>query len=292
MRILVLGDAMEDRYIIGRTTRTNPEGDWPLVTVDEILEFPGGAANVERNLQNLGAITLLADGWGEIVKSRLLLVDRVIFRFDVGHVQSLIRKKWDLDELGNVHLGVNSAASWDAIIVSDYGKGSVDDELAEWVRGLHQPTFVDCKVRPDRWASWVDAVFPNAAEYEAHRGIYDGARMVVVKKGKLGADVMLDGCLALAGRSHADESKVKNVAGAGDTVVAAFVVAALAFGKPFQLRSTVNSCLRFAMKAAALAVEQPYTYAPTIDEIERAFGVTETEVRIREAMRSVRTATP
>ncbi len=130
-------------------------------------------------------------------------------------------------------------------------------------------------------------MLPNVAEYAAHEKVYYRTHVLIIKRGALGADVLVEGRPLLTAPSLANVRKVQNVAGAGDTVVAAFVVAALAHGKPLQLRDTLNSCLRFAMKAAALAVEQPYTHAPTLDEIEKAFGITETEIRIRKALHAV-----
>jgi len=53
-RILVVGDVMLDRFIWGRVTRVSPEAPVPVVEVVRESAFPGGAANVARNIRALG----------------------------------------------------------------------------------------------------------------------------------------------------------------------------------------------------------------------------------------------
>ena len=54
-RVLVVGDAMLDRYIFGRITRISPEAPVPVMVVEKELAQPGGAGNVVHNLIGLGA---------------------------------------------------------------------------------------------------------------------------------------------------------------------------------------------------------------------------------------------
>ncbi|WP_376096394.1 D-glycero-beta-D-manno-heptose-7-phosphate kinase [Roseomonas sp. CCTCC AB2023176] len=53
--VLVVGDAMLDRYVYGRVNRISPEAPVPVLTVDREVAMPGGAGNVVRNLTALGA---------------------------------------------------------------------------------------------------------------------------------------------------------------------------------------------------------------------------------------------
>ena len=60
-RVLVVGDAMLDRYWIGEVERISPEAPVPIVKVSQEEERAGGAANVARNAAALGArVTLLS----------------------------------------------------------------------------------------------------------------------------------------------------------------------------------------------------------------------------------------
>ena len=53
--VLVVGDAMLDRYVYGRVARVSPEAPVPVLTVEREVALPGGAGNVVRNLTALGA---------------------------------------------------------------------------------------------------------------------------------------------------------------------------------------------------------------------------------------------
>jgi D-beta-D-heptose 7-phosphate kinase/D-beta-D-heptose 1-phosphate adenosyltransferase len=54
-RVLVVGDAMLDRYIFGRVQRMSPEAPVPVLSLASELDEPGGAGNVVHNLCALGA---------------------------------------------------------------------------------------------------------------------------------------------------------------------------------------------------------------------------------------------
>ena len=49
-RLLVVGDLMLDEFIWGRVSRISPEAPVPVVQVTSESYYPGGAANVARNL--------------------------------------------------------------------------------------------------------------------------------------------------------------------------------------------------------------------------------------------------
>ena len=63
--ILVLGDLMLDRYLWGQVNRISPEAPVPVVAVNKETSCLGGAGNVSRNLQSLGASVLLAGQVGD-----------------------------------------------------------------------------------------------------------------------------------------------------------------------------------------------------------------------------------
>nr|MBP7622171.1 hypothetical protein [Gemmatimonadales bacterium] len=53
--VLVVGDVMLDRYLMGDVERISPEAPVPIVTVVDEHAVPGGASNVAANLSALGA---------------------------------------------------------------------------------------------------------------------------------------------------------------------------------------------------------------------------------------------
>jgi D-beta-D-heptose 7-phosphate kinase/D-beta-D-heptose 1-phosphate adenosyltransferase len=52
--VLVIGDVMLDRFLVGRVTRISPEAPVPIVTFDHETRRVGGAANVAHNVRALG----------------------------------------------------------------------------------------------------------------------------------------------------------------------------------------------------------------------------------------------
>ena len=53
--VMVMGDAMLDRYVFGSVSRISPEAPVPVLSAERELALPGGAGNVVRNLTALGA---------------------------------------------------------------------------------------------------------------------------------------------------------------------------------------------------------------------------------------------
>lgn len=257
MKFLVVGDSMVDRYWIGEIARLNPEKhSAPLLRHRATVDRLGGAANVASNIRAMGAeAVLVGQSEGVIVKNRLYdSEDGILARFDYEEECKPAADEKILE----------SAKDCCAVIVSDYGKGAIDDRVADKINGLCLPTFADVKVRPDRWAPWCEVMFPNLLEYEAHVDDYRWAGLVLVKCGPRGAKILQRGIQ----RSPTLPSKarfVTNPAGAGDTILASYVAAYMALGltRPLDQRSDLS--LRMAMDFAGAAVEQPFTEAPTFD---------------------------
>src|SRR5260370_29769669 len=64
-RVLVVGDAMLDRYVFGHVGRISPEAPVPVLAVERELAEPGGAGNVVHNLCALGAATAFVSVVGD-----------------------------------------------------------------------------------------------------------------------------------------------------------------------------------------------------------------------------------
>ena len=259
MKFLVVGDQMVDRYWIGNICRLNPERhSAPLVNYHRIVDRPGGAANVAANIEAMGAeVALVSQGAGAIVKNRLLDEhDGVVARFDQDNeCQPISPNKI-----------VEAADGCCAVVVSDYGKGAIDQYVVDQVKALDLPTFADVKVRPDRWSQWCEAMFPNEHEYAMHKDDYRWSRLVVIKCGARGAKILQRG-VQLDGLYPSHAARVKNVAGAGDTTVAVYAAAYMALGLKVSQQSRLTCPLSMAMEFAGIAVASLLTSAPTFDEV-------------------------
>jgi len=193
MRVVVVGDAILDRWLHGRSTRLSREAPVPVVDLDERLDVPGGAANTAINLAALGAqVRLLAvlgddpegatlrdataaagvDTAGVVLhpsrrtlaKHRLTAAGQLLLRFDQGTTDPLAG-----EAEAALAAAVRAAlADADALVVSDYEGGvrapAVLRALARWRHCGARVCTVDAR-SPAAWRTLrPTAVKPNYAE--------------------------------------------------------------------------------------------------------------------------------
>lgn len=201
-RILVVGDVMLDWFIWGAVSRISPEAPVPVVEVQRESRYPGGAANVARNLTPFGTKVDLSGLYGKDPNGALLLetlaaanigVDFCLEEAEmqtitktrvVARHQQVVRidreKRRPIPEsqvAGLLDRIAPILSEVDGIIIEDYGKGLITPEL---VAGLlkaaedHEITItVDPKPgNPIEWRG-VTTVKPNRSEAFASAGIED-----------------------------------------------------------------------------------------------------------------------
>lgn len=245
LRILVIGEAMEDRYIIGHVHRLSAEAPIPVVDVDKKIIFPGGAGNVAANVQSLGgeAVPIYQPDYRMPIKHRLMVSDHQLARWDeFDSASPLTDHQLDMAELYMKDV--------DGVILSDYGKGMFTGPTIKRLATLagNLPTFIDTKQDPFWFLPFANAWhFPNLKEYRQFCMAYEDLENVVLKRGS-------EGLQFGDHKVPAKARKIRSVNGAGDTVIAAFALYYL-------LNGQVDVALEAAAKAAGLACEQPYTTA-------------------------------
>lgn len=209
VRVLVVGDAMLDRFIVGRVTRISPEAPVPVVAFDHEMARIGGAANVAHNVVALGGSARLVAPTGmDDTASALTQACREAgiatsfagdgsrpttakVRVVTERNQQVARIDYegDSDIAGDVESRIvtavrQHASESDAIIVSDYRKGCVTARVMRAVVEAAATTgvgvFVDPKIAHlDRYAG-ATVVTPNHHEAEAATHVrirsYDDAR--------------------------------------------------------------------------------------------------------------------
>ncbi|HUJ08387.1 MAG TPA: D-glycero-beta-D-manno-heptose-7-phosphate kinase [Verrucomicrobiae bacterium] len=200
LRIVVVGDVMLDRFIWGRVSRISPEAPVPVVEVTEQSEFPGGAANVVRNLRELGAkVDILSavgnDPAGETlrrllerigvniagilehparrttVKTRIIAHHQQVVRFDEERPDSISAFQHD-ELLKHLRSAIPTA---NAIIFEDYAKGVLSQELLGKMLAIahanKKVTAADPNPRRLLEYHGLTAVTPNRIEAFAAAGI-------------------------------------------------------------------------------------------------------------------------
>jgi rfaE bifunctional protein kinase chain/domain len=198
-RVVVVGDAMLDVYLIGDCDRISPEAPVPVVTVHERRHAVGGAANVAANVAAIGAqVSLVAtigdDRRGQQLRTEIAaagiqdlgiitLADRPTTSKTrvVARGQQLVR----IDEEEDTGLEGDSQeqllaaarqllADADAVLIEDYNKGVLTPKVIETVleiakaRGL--PSVVDPKFRNFFAYRGATLFKPNRRELEAALG--------------------------------------------------------------------------------------------------------------------------
>jgi D-glycero-beta-D-manno-heptose-7-phosphate kinase len=201
-RLLVIGDVMLDHFIWGNVRRISPEAPVPVVEVSKEVHYPGGAANVARNVapftQHISlmgrvgmdpqAIHLRSLLQGEGVNCETLVVNGDVPTISKARVaarqQQIVRVdrekylRLTADELTNVEQKLRTATlELDAIVIEDYGKGFVTTELMQVVTTIAKERGILVTVDPSPrnplpWQG-VSLVKPNRLEAFAAAGIED-----------------------------------------------------------------------------------------------------------------------
>jgi rfaE bifunctional protein kinase chain/domain len=192
-RLLVLGDLMLDEFVWGKVGRISPEAPVPVVEVSDESFYPGGAANVARNLceftAQVGVAGLIGrDRGGEqlrqllaqrgidtsicpisaefptIVKTRIIARHQQVVRVDREKI---------IPPTGEQVAAVTAAVEkmlpeLDAIIFEDYGKGFLDQQLVAPIiaAARKRGKIVAADPNPRHNISWrgVSVVKPNRSE--------------------------------------------------------------------------------------------------------------------------------
>jgi D-beta-D-heptose 7-phosphate kinase / D-beta-D-heptose 1-phosphate adenosyltransferase len=288
-RVVVVGDVMVDRYLWGDVQRISPEAPVPVARITRRTAIAGGAANVACNLAALGCTTILVGitgkdaARGELVglldaarvEARLLSLPghqtTVKTRIIGGH-QQMIRADeeviWTSASAGAaelLELVRTSVAEADAVVLSDYAKGMISEEVAQVAiveaRRRHIPVLVDPKGID--WSKYRGAttITPNAGEMAAVVGVSGSDLDGVLNAAKrlqqqLGLDFLTftrgeHGIVHIEGDTidqvPTRAKEVFDVSGAGDTVIAT-LAASLAYGL------TRPDSIRLANCAAGIVV--------------------------------------
>ncbi len=202
-RVMVIGDLMLDEFVWGKVGRISPEAPVPVVEVTGESFYPGGAANVARNLREfvdrVGVIGMLGkDRSGEqlkellaaqnidtskavedksfctIVKTRIIALHQQVVRVDREKVVSP-----SAAQIAQIVSAVReSIPQSDAIVFEDYGKGFVTTELVSQIAREARAAgkIVAADPNPRHVVDWhgVTVIKPNRAEALLAAGIPGG----------------------------------------------------------------------------------------------------------------------
>lgn len=303
--ILIIGDVMLDEYFFGSVSRISPEAPVPVLKSEHTDWSLGGAANVAANCKHIGfdvalvgligqqdyegekIVTMLHDlkiSTAGIVRScqrpttckkRFLAKNHQMLRMDSESCQGLSKKEFT-DVVTAIDLLLKPSSM---ILISDYAKGVVSQELIDYV--LERAQKLNCIVMVDPKGpnfekyTGVDYLKPNAKEFAqivdffqlpANQSLEENGREIcglldlkglVVTMGEKGI-VYIDQNRTVFSPAHKRE--VYDLTGAGDTV---FAFLALGLANNF----SIDECMKLANHAASVAVSHLKTYAVSLEEL-------------------------
>ena len=264
-RVLVVGDAMLDRYWYGAVDRISPEAPVPVVRVTRTEERIGAAANVAYNIVTLGAQASLLTVVGEDEASHTLedlvaktgitpyfgrdanLKTTVKLRV-IGRQQQLLRL--DFENTPEHEVLASQSATFEtlypehqAVLFSDYGKGGLAHivTMIAQARAAGKMVLVDPKGSDfDRYRN-ASVITPNRAELEHVIGPWNSETELRTKTHNLRSALNLQALLVtrseegmtlfdVQGELHVPTvaREVFDVTGAGDTVIATLATMAAA----------------------------------------------------------------
>lgn len=296
-RVLVVGDAMLDRYLFGDVDRISQEAPVPIVKVKREEDRLGGAANVALNVKSLGANVTLVTVVGDDEPARKLqdLLNaqgiEAIFGRDkqlytcvklrvIGRAQQLVRIDFENQPDHEILSGMLSefariVSSYDAVIFSDYGKGGLTHipQMIQLAREVGKPVLVDPKGSDYTRYAGATVITPNRAELTQVIGRWDSERQLQERAEVLRQENRLDGLLLTRSEEgmslfdadgdlqvQAQAREVFDVTGAGDTVIAT-MAAMLACGM------TLREAMPIANRAGGIVVGKFGTATVNYDEL-------------------------
>lgn len=238
-KILLLGDNCVDVYQYGTVDRISPEAPIPVFKLAHKEQRPGMAANVAANLVRLGCNVNFTQG-APSTKTRLI---------DIRSKQQIVRIDDDV-QATPIEL-VGQIGSCDAIVISDYNKGTITYELIEQIRAEYDgPIFIDTK-KTD--LARLEGCFVKINQLEHSLSTSSCSTMIITLGSK--------GAFYQGNIYPAPEIEVTDVTGAGDTFLAALVYQYLKI-------KDIELAIPFAIRASAITVQHSGVYAPTIEELE------------------------
>ena len=243
-KILIIGDSCTDRYTYCDVKRLSPEKPVPVLEVDHVEEMPGMAMNVYRNVCNMmpkkHVDIITNDNWESVVKNRF--VDQ-----KSNHMFCRVDTPQFVEPIDVFNLKLDD---YKHIIISDYDKGFIHISDIDWICANHDSVFLDTKKELEYWAS--DAKFIKINNFEAERSpvFVDAFSSKIIQT--LGGDgVMWDGQLFPV----KDKVETLDVSGAGDTFMAALVVA-------YSQDRNVVRAIKYANRQASKVVSKRGTSVP------------------------------
>lgn len=309
-KAVVIGDVMLDEYIEGDASRISPEAPVPVVKIQKEIYELGGAGNVASNLRSLGADVSLFSCIGNdengkklkelfqvkeiktffsecsqtIKKTRVICRGTQLLRIDKEEDSS--KKFSDIIKLKLKE----KCAEADIIVISDYAKGNITEEISEILKEFREKVIANPKPQNKRLYKGFLLISLNekeAEEMSKEKNVYLAGQIL---KEELGSNILITrGEKGMVLFSHkmpeafdipTYAKEIFDVTGAGDTAVSAIALA-IASG------STLNEAAIIGNHAAGIKISKRGTYSVTLEELRERISGEENKIQTLEQMKKI-----
>ena len=248
-KVLVIGDSCLDEYIYCIASRFCPDAPVPILKPESFISTLGMAGNVVDNLEALEIEVELISNANKIKKTRYVdsKTNHMFFRIDEGEDDVFPIAQKTLDNI--------NWEDYNAVIISDYCKGFIDEDTIKYISKQHPITFLDTKKQIGSWVEDITFIKINDVEYRYSEKFIDNnyKDSLIITRGSNGAEYK--------GNTYpVKKVDVKDTSGAGDSFLAGLV------GHYLKTYNIVEA-IKFANKCATQVVQKKGTAKINKNEI-------------------------
>lgn len=226
MKILVVGDSCKDIFVYGKVKRLTPEAPVPVFNPTKEKSNDGMAKNVSNNIEALDVNICTITNRNSIKKIRYVddksnqLVIRVDEHDYCRRIQTDVLTQIK-DNYCRPHFNDITKTKVDAIVISDYDKGFLEEEDIKYICENNKNVFIDTKKKMGDWILDADFLKINDLEFEQNKQFFESSKVMldktIITRGR-------EGCIYKGKVYPTDDVPVKDISGAGDTFLAGLVV--------------------------------------------------------------------
>ena len=248
-KVLVIGDSCLDEYVYCTASRFCPDAPVPILKPESFVSTLGMAGNVVDNLESLEIEVKLISNANKIKKTRYVdnKTNHMFFRIDEGEDDVFPIAQKSLDNI--------NWENYNAVVISDYCKGFIDEDTIKYISKQHPITFLDTKKQIGSWVEDITFIKINDVEYRYSKKFIDNnyKDSLIITRGSNGAEYK--------GNTYpVKKVDVKDTSGAGDSFLAGLV------GNYLETYNIVKS-IKFANKCATQVVQKKGTAKINKNEI-------------------------
>lgn len=242
-KVLVVGEVCNDIFVYGSASRLCPDVPAPVFSPEDSTGTPGMAGNTARNLESLGWKVDLIQQQEIINKTRYIdsKLNYTFLRVDEGESKITPLDKSLITEA--------EIRDYNAVVISDYGKGFLSKSDIEKFCKNNANTFLDTKKMLGDYCREAKIIKINSPEFEQLKGkinLDDWTHRLIVTLGDRG-------CMYQKERGfcyyEAKKVDVFDLSGAGDTFLAALVAKYLE-------TNNMEDAIKYANKKSAEVVQK------------------------------------